>query len=113
MTPEVAAAVACTGCGAPVIASDLLAGPVGHVARHEVLVDPAPRIPAPDLLLHLGRSADTGRWLFVPLDDCAGRTCAERMPLPHAHQQHVCATVPAGWAATDTAQPGAATGSAA
>lgn len=98
-----AARTGCATCHAPVVVGDLLAGPPGNVDRHPVLLEPAPKLvdlhnPDNDgLLLHLGASADSGRWLLVPLHEPAGLRCAAAMALPHAHRQHVCDAVPGSW----------------
>lgn len=87
----------CSCCGEPVVIADVLDGSHLHVNRLQLPIEPKPLLPEPDLLLHLGQSSDSGRWLLVPLGDEAGERCRRALPLPHAHRQHVCAAVPAAW----------------
>lgn len=93
--------VACPTCSAPVVSADVLDGPPRDKGRHEVHVDPLPLLPDAGLLLHLGRSSDTGRWLLLALTDDAADKVRRGMRLPHAHRQHVCAAVPAAWLETE------------
>lgn len=87
----------CASCGVEVVLADAIVTAKPGAQVQPMPVEPKALRPAEGLLLYVGISAQTGRWVVTPLGTPSADTVRRMLPRPHAHRLHVCDTIPALW----------------